>query len=121
VSSHWQTFLNHHRLAGREFSIPASLDLSGIGADLEILDEQGIRTEQTESYPGIGVAQAGFVPVGVCALGTGDPYFINTGDGEHGPLYRIYHDEVVNESYDPATAIEIVLKDYRELLKYATA
>lgn len=116
---YWQNFWEQHHLAGREFSIPVEADLSGVGAEIEILDEEGIRSEQTELYPGIGVSKAGFVPVGSCSTGTGDPYFINTNDGEGGPLYRIYHNEVVDEDYDPARAIAIVLKDYRELLKYA--
>lgn len=116
---YWQTFLEQHHLVGREFSIPVESDLSGVGAMIEILDERGIRTEQTEAYPGIGVSKAGFVPVGGCSIGTGDPYFINARDGEGGPLYRIYHDEVIDEGYNPARAIAIVLKDYRELLKYA--
>ena len=116
---YWQTFLEQHRLVGREFSIPVEGDLSGVGAAIEILDEQAIRAEQTEAYPGIGVSKAGFVPVGGCSIGTGDPYFINARDGEGGPLYRIYHDEVTGENYDSDKAIAMVLKDYRELLKYA--
>lgn len=60
----------------------------------------------------------GFVPVGICALGTGDPCFINSHDGDGGPLYRIYHDEVNDENYDPSRAVAIVLEDHRELLKY---
>jgi len=118
---YWQKFLQQHRLVGREFSIPIESDLSGVGAEIEILDEHGIHAEQTKLYPGIGVAEAGFVPVGGCCIGTGDQYFINSNDGEGGPLYRIYHEEVAYETYDPARAIAVVLKDYTELLKYADA
>jgi hypothetical protein len=118
---YWQMFLEQHRLIGRQFFVPVQSDLSGVGAVIEILDEQGIRTEQTEAYPGIGVSKAGYVTVGDCSSGTGDPYFINAHDGEGGPLYRIYHEEVIDENYDPARAIVIVLKDYREMLKYADA
>lgn len=116
---YWQTFIEQHQLTGRELSIPVESDLSGVGAKIEILDERGISAEQTCIYPGIAVSKAGFVPVGGCCIGTGDPYFINTRDGEGGPLYRIYHEEVADESYDAARAIAVVLKDYRELLKYA--
>lgn len=115
---YWQMFVKQYHLVGREFSIPVESDLSGVGARIEILDELGIRTEQTESYPGIGVSKAGFLPVGGCSIGTGDPYFINESDGGGGPLYRIYHDEVVDESYDPVRAIAMVLMDYRDLLEY---
>ncbi len=113
---YWKTFVEQHHLVGREISLPVEVDLSGVGAEIEILSEANILNEQTEAYPGIAVAPAGFVPVGNCGIGTGDPYFINVHDGEGGPLYRIYHDEVINEQYDANTAIAIVLKDYRHLL-----
>ncbi len=115
---YWQMFLEQHHLTGKEFSIQVNNDLSGVGASIEIFDEQGVHAEQTTLYPGIGVSIAGYVPVGGCTIGTGDPYFINTRDGEGGPLYRIYHDEVVDEHYDPARAIAVLLEDYRDLLKY---
>ncbi len=118
IPHYWQTFLRQNRLVGQELSIPASADLSGVGIEIEILDEQGILTEQTEAYPGICVSGVGFVPIGICALGTGDPYFINSHDGAGGPLYRIYHDEVNDENYDQQRAVAIVLEDHRELLKY---
>jgi hypothetical protein len=115
---YWKTFVEQHQLIGREFLLPDDVDLSGVGADIEILGEANILNEQTESYSGIAVASAGFIPVGNCGIGTGDPYFINVHDGEGGPLYRIYHDELINEQYDAKTAIAIVLQDYRQLLKH---
>ena len=115
---YWRTFIEQHHLVGRKFSIPVESDMSAVGAEIEIFDEHGIRAEQTELYPGIVVSKAGFVPVGGCSIGTGDSYFINARDGEGGPLYRIYHDQVMDESYDPASAVTVVLKDYRDLLKY---
>jgi hypothetical protein len=118
IPHYWQTFLHQNRLAGQELSIPTAVDLSGVGAEIEILDEQGILQEQTEAYPGICVSGVGFVPIGICGIGTGDPYFINLHDGAGGPLYRIYHDEVNDENYAPPRAVVIVLEDYRELLKY---
>lgn len=118
MTPYWRTFVNTNHLVGREVSVPAECDSSGVGAEIEILDESGIQSEQSELYPAIAVAEAGYVPVGGCNIGTGAPYFINTRDGEGGPLYRIYHDEVVDEHYDSKAAIVVVLKDYRELLEY---
>lgn len=118
MTPYWRTFVEQHHLVGREISVPDDQDVSGVGIDIEILDEQAIQSEQTDLYPGIAVANEGYIPVGGCSLGIGDPYFINTRDGEGGPLYRIYHDEVVDEHYDPKAAIVVVLEDYRELLKY---
>jgi hypothetical protein len=115
---YWFSFVQRHGLIGRELSVPEECDCSGVGAEIEILDESGIQSEQSDLYPGIAVAEAGYVPVGGCNIGTGDPYFISTRDGEGGPLYRIYHDEVVDEHFDATKAIVVVLKDYRELLNY---
>lgn len=118
---YWRTFIEQHQLIGREISVPPHADVSGVGAEIEILDERGVQSEQTALYPGIAVARAGFIPVGGCGIGSGDPYFINGRDGEGGPLYRIYHEEVTDDSYDEARAIAVVLRDYRELLKYVAA
>ena len=115
--SYWLSFIEKHNLVGREFAVPEEADLSGSGIEIEILSQQSSVEEQTLAYPGIEVLKAGYVPVGGCS-GTGDPYFIRLQDGENGPLYQIYHDEVFDEGYDPARAIVKVLDDYRELLKY---
>lgn len=118
---YWQAFIQKYSLIGIELSVPPEEDLSGVGAEIEILTDDGVRLEQTELYPGIAVSKHGFIPVGGCSLGTGDPYFINSSDGEGGPLYRIYHDEVTDDAYDADRAIAVVLKDYRDLLKYSNA
>jgi len=119
MPAYWKSFVEENDLVGKEFSVPPESDLSGVGADIVILDEQGIKSEQTELYPGIAVAKDGFIPVGGCTVGCGDPYFINERDGEGGALYRVYHDEVSEEGYDAARAVVIVLNNYRELLNYA--
>lgn len=118
---YWKSFVDQYQLAGREFEIPEKDDLSGVGAVIEILNEKHIQSEQNDAYPGIAASTAGYVPVGNCSIGTGDPYFINVQDGEGGPLYRIYHDEVIDETYDADRAIVMVLKDYRELMKYGNS
>jgi hypothetical protein len=115
---YWKSFIDKHGLVGREISVPADADASGVGAEIEILDEQVSAAEQNEFYPGIAVLNAGFVPVGGCSFATGDPYFICTRDGEGGPLYRIYHDEVTDGNYDASRAITVVLSDYQELLRF---
>lgn len=118
MTDYWQAFVEAHHLVGRQISVPDDLDVSGVGIEIEILGDEAIHSEQTAAYPGIAVVEAGYIPVGGCSIGTGDPYFINIHDGEGGPLYRIYHDEVVDQSYDAKAAIALVLEDYRELLNY---
>lgn len=118
---YWLEFLATFSLVGREVSIPEPDDRSGVGAEIEFLDEAGSREEAEEYYPGIAVAADGFVPVGSCLIGTGDPYFIRLADGEGGPLYRVDHEAVGKEGYDRAAAVDVVLDDYRHLLRYLKA
>ncbi len=74
----------------------------------------------TEAYPGLVVQKDGFLPVGGCQIGSGDPYFIRISEGAGGSLYQIYHDAVSDEDYSRDDAIVIVLKDYRDILKFTS-
>ena len=74
--------------------------------------------EATNFWPGIAVAKDGYVPVGSCLSGSGDYYYIRATDGAAGALYRIYHDAVEENGYDPNEAIALVLRNYEELLAY---
>ncbi len=114
---HWLQFLQSEGFVGRETTIPEVDDLSGVGAEIAWLTEGDSRYERDQLYPGLGVKKDGYVPVGGCSIGTGDPYFIREQDGVGGPLYRIYHDEVHADGYDAKKAIAIVLPDYRLLRK----
>lgn len=114
----WREFVERNGLSGKEADIPEVDDLSSVGACIEILNEQNARVESDELYPGIVVKAHGFVPVGGCAIGTGDPYFININDEQPGPLYRIYHDCVLDENYKRDEAIARVLNSYEEILRF---
>lgn len=59
---------------------------------LEWSDGPGILSESQESYPGLAILPAGFVNIGSCAMGTGDPYFISVNEGDDPPVYQVYHD-----------------------------
>ncbi len=118
---YWISFLTAHDLLGREVSVPESIDRSAVGAEIGFLSEADSRSEAQELYPGIAVSRDGFVPVGECLLGSGDPYFIQLADGEGGPLYRIYHDEVSPEGYDRSVAVAVVLDSYHDLLHHVRA
>ena len=121
LPKYWQEFIAAEGLEKVEIEIPAAADLSQIsedGLDLYIYDEKMSEDEAINYYPGIVVKSLGFIPVASCELGSGDPYFINLNDGKRGPLYRIYHDEVVDENFDKARAVDKVLNNYEELAKY---
>ena len=121
IPEYWKDFLNKNNFQKSEIEIPASADLSELNDEefgLYILDEKMIMEEATDYYPGIAVKPHGYIPVAGCQHGSGDPYFINTNDGIGGKLYRIYHDEVIDKNYDKEKAIDVVLNNYEDLLKY---
>jgi hypothetical protein len=112
----WTDFTSENRLDGATVAVPEELDQSGLGANLKFLNAEQSIDEAENFWPGIGVAKDGYVPVGSCLCGSGNYYYIKTSDGPAGQLYRIYHDAVDLDGYDPDEAIAIVLQNYEELL-----
>lgn len=92
--------------------------MSEIGASIGLYDEAAAKDEAERFYPGLVVIKDGFVPIGQCLGGSGDPYFINIEDNPPGPLYRVYHDSVADADYDRAEAIARVLASYEDLLGF---
>ncbi len=114
----YRHFIDCHQLVKAELEIPEANDLSGVGASFELLDEDGASSESNDFYPGLIVKADGYVPIGGCLIGSGDPYFINIRDQQPGPVYRIYHDSVFDEDYDRNQAIARVLDSFEQLLQY---
>ena len=117
---YWKQFVHEHDLVGREADVPEPDDLTGVGVGIEILSEDNAREEAEGALPGMAGARDGFVPVGGCSFGTGDPYFINVNDGPGGPLYRISHEDVGENGCGVQTAVGKVLDSYEALLRYVT-
>jgi hypothetical protein len=47
----------------------------------------------------------GYLPIGTCLIGSGDPYFLKVADGKNPPVVRIPHDspegaEVISPSLE---------------------
>ncbi|WPJ95399.1 hypothetical protein SH580_18425 [Coraliomargarita algicola] len=116
IPDYWKEFLEANDLIEKDFELSESEDLSGVGADFSLMSFEDIIDEAENYYPGIKVKEDGFIPVGSCQIGTGDPYFINKKEGKNGALYRIYHDSVTDEGYDHESAIDKVLDHYETLL-----
>jgi hypothetical protein len=116
--SYWKSFVESEGLVAKHTTIPEEEDLSGLGADICWFDDESSRSEKEEFYPGIAVSKDGFIPVGGCDIGSGDPYFICEKDGVGGPLYRIYHDSVREDAYCREDAVVVVLSDYRTIAKF---
>ena len=114
----YRHFLESNALAGKAVEISNGDDLSSVGASIELYNEADAASEANEFYPGLVVKADGYVPIGGCVVGTGDPYFIRIQDQQPGPVYRIYHDSVHDENYDRGQAIVRVLDSYEKLLMY---
>ncbi len=59
---------------------------------LILSDARNIRSESLECYPGLAILSRGFINIGSCSLGSGDPYFISSEEGDDPPVYQVYHD-----------------------------
>jgi hypothetical protein len=114
----WVNFLNENDLHGATVELSEELDVSGLGVDLQFLTTDQSIDEATNCWPGLGVSNDGYVPIGSCLHGSGDYYYIRSNDGQAGPLYRIYHDAVHDTGYEPDDAIVIVMQSYDDLLGF---
>lgn len=123
IPKYWKYFVESNDLISSYISVPETSDLTEMGCSLQIMSEAESSNEADNFYPGVAVKKHGFVPVAKCLIGSGDPYFINSSDGEFGKLYRIYHDgEMVDDdNYNLENAVDVVLEDYREILKFTKA
>lgn len=123
VPEYWKNFIVSNLLVGKCCEIPEKSDLSELdGGDLKIFSEANVVEEANEFYPGLIVKKDGFIPVASCLQGSGDPYFINVNDGANGCLYRIYHDAemIDDDNYNLDDAVNIVLNNYTDLLKFVS-
>lgn len=118
IPAYWQKFRDQHSLARTLIQVPEEDDQSGLGAEVNIFGDDEIIEEGTLFYPGIEAVKHGFVPVGGCDIGLGDPYFICVEEGRNGRLYRIYHDVVSDGDFSKAEAAVIVLERYEDLLNF---
>lgn len=117
IPDYWQQFVIANQINEKYFEIDEESDLSGLGGDLRIMTAEQSEDEAKNSYPGIQAARKHYVPVAMCMLGSGDYYYINSNDGNNGPLYRIYHDSVEDDEIEE-NGIEKVLDNYDDLLEY---
>jgi len=112
--------LKENRLAGASFSLAGRDDVSGIGVELFWLTPAEILSEATECQPGLSVLPLGYVPVGCCEEGSGDPYFLDMREGSSDPpLVRVPHDFAVQQPY-PLDRIELVVETLSAFFEKAT-
>ncbi len=85
-------WLLSYPLVGTEFYLSEEEDESGLGAEMQWLTPAQMVSETIETYPGILAGPLGYLPVGMCLVGSGDPYFLKIGPGNDPPVVRIPHE-----------------------------
>ena len=106
-------------LCGTCFSLEDEEDLSEMGVEVMWFTPEQIVDEALNAYPGKKVVDLGYLPVGACLTGSGDPYFLRIKGGSVNPsLVRIPHDAPPDEDY-PEGQIEIVTTSLSDFFDYA--
>lgn len=107
--------LSSRPMVGVNFVVPPEADESGMGADFRFMTAAEMIEESVSAYPGISAVSHGFLPVGVCLEGSGDPYFVRLSDGA---VVRIPHDAVSEDLLDLGL-IEMVASSLERLVEIA--
>ena len=86
-----------YSLAGTTFILTDDKDLSELGVEMRWMSPEESLDEMINAYPGIAARMKGYIPVGICLTGSGDPYFIRTDKSDQVVLVRIPHDACQKE------------------------
>jgi len=114
------SMLRDYKLAGVSLSLAMEHDRSRLVADIIWLTPQQIVSEAQDAEPGISVMSSGFLAIGACATGSGDPYFLDLrGTSNDPPVTRIPHEYATQNSY-PLDRIEVVTPSLSEFFSNAS-
>ena len=103
----FENLISKADIIGASFELSKTSDHSGMGVDMEWMSPAEQIDEAFTFYPGLVVVAKGFMPVGICMQGSGDPYFLRIED-EKWKIYRVLHDF---DSYDEKMIEFICLLD----------
>jgi hypothetical protein len=83
---------------------------SDVGIDFQWMNLSQILSESLDCYPGKSALKFGYIPIGMCSMGSGDYYYlkIEAETKEDPPLVRIFHDELDINYELTNNAVEIV-------------
>jgi len=101
------------------FRLTEAQDNSGLGVQMKWLSPEQMINETTEAFPGIAAASLGYLAIGMCLGGSGDPYFVKSTSGSDLLLVRIPHDAVNGEQRLREYLVEIVSANLSEFLDKA--
>jgi hypothetical protein len=112
--------LKGHGLAGVCFSLSGDRDPSGLGVELIWLTSKQMISEAVDVEPGRSVTSSKFLPIGSCAIGSGDPYFLDLREASNDPpVVRIPHDYADGNPY-PLQRVEVVALRLSEFFRNAS-
>ncbi len=100
------------------FRLTAAQDDSELGVEMKWLSPKQMISETIEAFPGIAAASSGYLPIGMCLEGSGDPYFVSTTASDP-LLVRIPHHAVDGEQRLREDLVEIVSATLSEFLDKA--
>ena len=97
------------KLIGSDLFLSEQYDESEMGVMLKWKTPQDMIDELFEYYPGVAVVGMGYLPVGSCLEGSGDPYFVKlTQKVSDAKFVRIRHDLVEDDDTYLEDEIETV-------------
>ena len=109
------SILSEYPLCGCNFSTPEDTesmdyDESKIEIDFQWMDTSQILSEALDCYPGKVALKLGYIPIGMCVIGSGDYYFlkIENETRKDPPLVRIFHDELDDNMEFTKDAVKVV-------------
>ncbi|MEZ8878109.1 hypothetical protein AB6E09_03395 [Vibrio lentus] len=112
------SLLKSFPLAGVCFSLDEEDDESEFGADLKWFTVPQMLEEALEVYPGKVVLKSGYLPIGSCLAGSGDPYFLKVLNDDL-PLVRIPHELASDDGDYPENEIEVVCSSLSQFFNRA--
>jgi hypothetical protein len=113
--------LRSYRLTEAMFSLSEGDDDSELGVEMRWLTPAQIIEESTSCYPGLAAIKLGYLPIGSCFQGSGDPYFLKMDKSRDPPVVRIPHEaSKANEDLIDEGRVEAVSSSLAGFLQRAT-
>src|SRR5215204_4429494 len=119
LPAHLLDWLLSYPLVGTEFSLSEEEDESVLGVEMQWLTPAQMISETIDTYPGIVAVPHGYLPVGMCLVGSGDPYFLKINPGDDPPVVRIPHEATDADGNLNSDLIEQVTPRLSDFLRKA--
>lgn len=112
--------IQRYKVTGVMFRLSKLNDKSNLGVDMKWKEPFKIIDELFEHYPGIGVIGMGYLPIGSCMGGSGDPYFVKMSENSSdSKLVRIIHDLLQDDDTYLEEEFEVVSDNLEDFFNLA--